>query len=177
MVAHRTLTPFVRVRILHPLPKTGCPLDNRFFYGFCIFQTVKELSSQKLRREETCERKPSGCPFASNHPPQRQNCKIRYNKILFCNSESSLSKESKGAVASSQHPAGWQDSLGEFENSSHIVPTELPPGLFPFTVLHIIENYGIFSVKILTKKLRGDMLDLPRKEGSPRNELFCRHRK
>ena len=36
-----------------------------------------------------------------------------------------------------------------------------PPGLFPFTVLHIIENYGIFSVKILTKKLRGDMLDLP----------------
>ena len=52
-----------------------------------------------------------------------------------------------------------------------------PPGLFPFTALHIIENYGIFSVKILTKKLRGDMLDLPRKEGSPRNELFCRHRK
>ena len=36
-----------------------------------------------------------------------------------------------------------------------------PPGLFPFTALHIIENYGIFSVKILTKKLRGDMLDLP----------------
>ena len=35
-----------------------------------------------------------------------------------------------------------------------------PPGLFPFTALHIIENYGIFSVKILTKKLRGDMLDL-----------------
>ena len=52
-----------------------------------------------------------------------------------------------------------------------------PPGLFPFTALHIIENYGIFSVKILTKKLRGDMLDLPRKEGSPRNERFCRHRK
>ena len=52
-----------------------------------------------------------------------------------------------------------------------------PLGLFPFTALHIIENYGIFSVKILTKKLRGDMLDLPRKEGSPRNELFCRHRK
>ena len=36
-----------------------------------------------------------------------------------------------------------------------------PLGLFPFTVLHIIENYGIFSAKILTKKLRGDMLDLP----------------
>ena len=25
-------------------------------------------------------------------------------------------------------------------------------GLFPFTALHIIENYGMFSVKILTKK-------------------------
>ena len=59
-------------------------------------QTVKKLPSQKLRREEKCERKPSGCPFASNHPPQRQNCKIRYNKILFCNSESSLAKKPKG---------------------------------------------------------------------------------
>ena len=59
-------------------------------------QTVKKLPSQKLRREEKRERKPSGCPFASNHPPQRQNCKIRYNKILFCNSESSLAKSPKG---------------------------------------------------------------------------------
>ena len=81
MVAHRTLTPFVRVRILHPLPKTGCPLDNRFFTF--IFQTVKELSSQKLRREEKCERKPSGFPFASNNPPQRQNCKIMLQNLIL----------------------------------------------------------------------------------------------
>ena len=32
--------------------------------------------SQKFRREEKCERKPSGFPFAFHHPPQRQNCKI-----------------------------------------------------------------------------------------------------
>ena len=83
----------------------------------------------------------------------------------------------KGTVASSQRPAGSQAAHSEFEIPSHIVPAAFPPGLFPFTVLHIIENYGMFSVKILTKKLRGDMLDLPRKEGSPRNELFCRHRK
>ncbi len=68
-------------------------------------------------------------------------------KILFCNSESSLSKESKGAVASSQRPAGSQAAHSEFEIPSHIVPAASPPGLFPFTALHIIENYGIFSVK------------------------------
>ena len=65
----------------------------------------KKLPSRKFRREEKCERKPSGCPFASNNPPQRQNCKIMLQNFI-CNSESSLSKESKGAVASSQHPAG-----------------------------------------------------------------------
>ena len=48
-----------------------------------------------------------------------------------------------------------------------------PPRIFQFAVLHIIENYGIFSVKILTKKLRGDMLDLSGKEGSPRKERPC----
>lgn len=58
----------------------------------------------------------------------------------------------KGAVASSQRPAGSQATHSEFEIPSHIVPAAPPPGLFPFTVLHIIENYGIFSVKILTKK-------------------------
>ena len=79
----------------------------------------------------------------------------------------------KGAVASSQRPAGSQAAHSEFEIPSHIVPAAPPPGLFPFTVLHIIENYGIFSVKILTKKLRGDMLDLPRKEGSPWKERPC----
>ena len=68
-------------------------------------------------------------------------------KILFCNSESSLSKESKGAVASSQCPAGSQATHSEFEIPSHIVPAASPPGLFPFTALHIIENYGMFSVK------------------------------
>ena len=83
----------------------------------------------------------------------------------------------KGTVASSQRPAGSQAAHSKFKIPSHIVPAAFTPGLFPFTALHIIENYGMFSVKILTKKLRGDMLDLPRKEGSPRNELFCRHRK
>ena len=58
----------------------------------------------------------------------------------------------KGTVASSQRPAGSQAAHSEFEIPSHIVPAASPPGLFPFTVLHIIENYGIFSVKILTKK-------------------------
>ena len=56
----------------------------------------------------------------------------------------------KGTVASSQCPAGSQATHSEFEIPSHIVPAASPPGLF--TVLHIIENYGIFSVKILTKK-------------------------
>ena len=43
----------------------------------------KNLSSRKFRREEKCERKPSGCPFAFHHPPQRQNCKIiLQNSIL-----------------------------------------------------------------------------------------------
>ena len=68
-------------------------------------------------------------------------------KIIFCNSESSLAKKSEGAVASSQRPAGSQATHSEFEIPSHIVPTELPPGLFPFTALHIIENYRVFSVK------------------------------
>ena len=39
-------------------------------------QSVKKLPSQKFRREGKCERKPSGCPFAFHHLPQRQNCKI-----------------------------------------------------------------------------------------------------
>ena len=39
--------------------------------------------SQKFRREEKCERKPSGCPFAFHHPPQRQNCKIMLQKLIL----------------------------------------------------------------------------------------------
>ena len=134
-----------------PAAKNRLSIGQPVFLRFCIFQTVKELSSQKLRREEKCERKPSGFPFASNNPPQRQNCKIMLQNFI-CNSESSLSKESKGAVASSQCPAGSQATHSEFEIPSHIVPAASPPGLFPFTALHIIENYGMFSVKILTKK-------------------------
>ena len=114
--------------------------------GFARSKTVKKLPSRKFRREEKCERKPSGFPFASNNPPQRQNCKIMLQNFI-CNSESSLSKESKGAVASSQRPAGSQAAHSEFEIPSHTVPAASPPGLFPFAVLHIIENYGIFSVK------------------------------
>ena len=55
----------------------------------------KSLPSRKFRREEKCERKPSGCPFAFNHPPRRQNCKIRCYNILFCNSGSSLAKKAR----------------------------------------------------------------------------------
>ena len=58
----------------------------------------------------------------------------------------------KGTVASSQRPAGSQAAHSKFKIPSHIVPAAFPPGLFPFTALHIIENYGMFSVKILTKK-------------------------
>ncbi|MFQ6963921.1 MAG: hypothetical protein ACLRR6_07500 [Oscillospiraceae bacterium] len=39
--------------------------------------------SQKFRREEKCERKPSGCPFTLNNPPQRQNCKIMLQKLIL----------------------------------------------------------------------------------------------
>ena len=43
----------------------------------------KSRSSRKLRREEKCERKPSGCPFAFHNPPQRQNCKIMIQKLIL----------------------------------------------------------------------------------------------
>ena len=43
----------------------------------------KNLPSRKFRREEKCERKPSGFPFAFNHPPQRQNCKIMLQKLIL----------------------------------------------------------------------------------------------
>ena len=55
----------------------------------------KSLPSRKFRREEKCERKPSGCPFAFNHPPRRQNCKRKCYNILFCNSGSSLAKKAR----------------------------------------------------------------------------------
>ena len=66
-----------------PAAKNRLSIGQPVFYVFCIFQTVKELSSQKLRREEKCERKPSGFPFASNNPPQRQNCKIMIQKLIL----------------------------------------------------------------------------------------------
>ena len=43
----------------------------------------KNLPSRKFRREEKCERKPSGCPFASNNPPQRQNYKIMLQNLIL----------------------------------------------------------------------------------------------
>ena len=43
----------------------------------------KNLLSRKFRREGKCERKPSGCPFASNNPPQRQNCKIMLQNLIL----------------------------------------------------------------------------------------------
>ena len=44
------------------------------------------LPSQKSRREGSCERKPSGFPFAFHHPPRRQNCKIILQNFIlqFC---------------------------------------------------------------------------------------------
>ena len=56
---------------------------------------AKKLPSRRFRREEKCERKPSGCPFASNNPPQRQNCKTELQNT-FCNFEGSLAKDPKG---------------------------------------------------------------------------------
>ena len=41
------------------------------------------LLSRKFRREGKCERKPSGCPFTFNHPPQRQNCKIMLQNLIL----------------------------------------------------------------------------------------------
>ena len=51
--------------------------------GFARSKTVKKLPSRKFRREEKCERKPSGCPFAFDHPPQRQNCKIMLQNLIL----------------------------------------------------------------------------------------------
>ena len=50
----------------------------------CIlnFKLSKNLPSRKFRREG-CERKPSGCPFAFHHPPQRQNCKIMLQNLIL----------------------------------------------------------------------------------------------
>ncbi|MFR8914203.1 MAG: hypothetical protein ACLVGX_00655 [Oscillospiraceae bacterium] len=58
-----------------------------------------------------------------------------------------LVSESKGARASSQRPAGSQAAHMN-SKSSHIVLAASPPGLFPFTALHIIENYGYFLLNI-----------------------------
>ena len=43
----------------------------------------KNLPSRRFRREEKCERKPSGFPFAFNNPPQRQNCKIILQNFIL----------------------------------------------------------------------------------------------
>ena len=47
--------------IIRPKKRTGIRLS-------------KNLPRRKLRREGSCEGKPSGCPFAFHNPPQRQNC-------------------------------------------------------------------------------------------------------
>ena len=47
------------------------------------FRLSKDLPSQKFRREEKCERKPSGLPFAFHLPPQRQNCKIMLQNLIL----------------------------------------------------------------------------------------------
>jgi GNAT superfamily N-acetyltransferase len=55
-------------------PRTKCILN---------FRLSKNLPSRKFRREGKCERKPSGCPFTFNHPPQRQNCKIMLQNLIL----------------------------------------------------------------------------------------------
>ena len=60
-----------------------CPMDKSDIPGFARSKTVKKLPSRKFRREEKCERKPSGFPFASNNPPQRQNCKIMLQNFIL----------------------------------------------------------------------------------------------
>ena len=85
----------------------GWPLGKTFRFPFSIFRLhlplrcnpphktqaplrvqrgrrlSKNLSSRKFRREEKCERKPSGFPFAFRHPPQRQNCKIILQNLIL----------------------------------------------------------------------------------------------
>ena len=58
-------------------------MDKSDIPGFARSKTVKKLPSRKFRREEKCERKPSGCPFAFHHPPQRQNCKIMLQNLIL----------------------------------------------------------------------------------------------
>ena len=67
-----------------PLPCNSPPIKRRPRCGCSgAAGCQKKLSSRKLRREESCERKPSGFPFAFNHPPLRQNCKIMIQKLIF----------------------------------------------------------------------------------------------
>ena len=44
MVAHRTLTPFVRVRILHPLPKAACRFRQAAFFILRLTATAGRIS-------------------------------------------------------------------------------------------------------------------------------------
>ena len=53
------------------------------------------LSGRKFRREGSCEREPSGFPFAFNNPPQRPKLQNKNTKFRFCNFVGSLSKKSK----------------------------------------------------------------------------------
>ena len=78
-----------------PAAKNRCPLDNRFFYGFCIFQTVKELSSQKLRREESVKGNRQG--FLSRSITRRSGriAKSCY-KILFAIRKVACQRSPKG---------------------------------------------------------------------------------
>ena len=124
----------------------GQPVFLRFSMVFVFFRLSKNCQAKSYGGKKSVKGNRQG--FLSRQITRRSGriAKSCY-KILFCNSESSLSKESKGAVASSQRPAGSQAAHSEFEIPSHIVPAASPPGLFPFTALHIIENYGIFSVK------------------------------
>ena len=59
---------------------------------------LKNQSSPKFRREGSCERKPSGYPFASNNPPQRQNCKIMLQNFDFAIRKAAWRKSSKGLL-------------------------------------------------------------------------------
>ena len=57
-------------------------------------QTVKELPNERFRREEKCEREPSGFPFTFNNPAAAGKIAKESSLFLFCNFESSLSEKS-----------------------------------------------------------------------------------
>ena len=90
MVAHRTLTPFVRVRILHPLPKEfiAKAMNSFFCCGFiprfAAISFCAALSfAQKLRLQSRTARLylPQAAP--NRRPPAAKSSELRFGAFLF----------------------------------------------------------------------------------------------